>query len=306
MMKITNLDQLINLAGNGSKETLIVASAANEEVLLAVKQAIERKIVRAILVGDENEIRRIAQSVKFDLDNTEIINVPIIDQIAEVSVKAINNGKAGILMKGFIQTGTLLKAVLNREYGLRKSETVSHLAIFQTSFYPKLLGITDAAMNINPSVEEKIRIIENAVEVFYRIGIQEPRVALLSALEYVNEKIQSSVDAKTIVELKPEIPGRRYHLDGPLALDNAISIKAASVKGIESNVAGKADILIAPELNSGNILYKSLRFLSDGIAASMICGASVPIVLNSRADTEKSKLYSIALATVFKNLRLWD
>ena len=300
-MKVTNLDQLIKMAGTGPKETLIVASAADEQVMLAVKYAIEADIVRVILVGDEKEIIRIARSIKFDLDNTKIINVPIIEQIPEVSVKAINEGKAGILMKGFIQTGILLKAVLNKEYGLRKSETISHLAIFQTSFYPKLLGITDAAMNINPSVDEKIRIIVNAVEVFHCLGIKEPRVALLSALEYVNEKIQSSVDADTIVKMKPEIPGGKFHLDGPLALDNAISLEAASMKGIKSEVAGKADILIVPELNSGNILYKSLRFLSDGIAAAMLCGASVPIVLNSRADNGKSKLYSIALASVFKN-----
>ena len=297
---MVSLDQLLDSAGNRPKETLIVASAADEQVLLAVKHAIERGIVRAILVGDEREIIEIAKSINFDLDDTEIIHVPIMDQIAEVAVRTINQGKATILMKGYIQSSILLKAILNKEYGLRKSTIISHLAIFQTSFYPKLLGITDSAININPTVEEKIRIIENAVEVFHYLGIQKPRVALLSALESVNEKIQSSVDADTIVKMKPEITGGRYHLDGPLALDIAISEIAASKKGIKSEVAGKSDILIAPEINSGNILYKSLRFLSDGIAASIICGASVPIVLNSRADNEKSKLYSIALACVFK------
>jgi phosphate butyryltransferase len=186
--------------------------------------------------------------------------------------------------------------VLDKEEGLKKRETLSHFALFQTSFYPKLIGVTDAAMNIDPQLNEKISIIENAAEVFHAFGNTKPRVAIIGPVEVVNPKIQSTLDAAIITQMYRRNQITSCVVDGPLALDNAISPEAAKQKKIDSEVAGEADILIAPDLNSGNILYKTMIFLSDAKSAAVILGAKVPIVLTSRADSEESKLYSIALA----------
>ncbi len=279
-MEISRLEQLREIARNDKKGTLVVASAADEHVLRSVMQAIQMNIARAILLGDEKKIGEIASSIGFDLSDTEIVHVPDINKTAEIAVKIIHQGQADILVKGQVKTGILLKEVLNNEYGLRKAKTLSHLAIFQTSFYPKLLGVTDAALNIQPSINEKIGIMENAIEVFHRLGILKPKVALLSALEYVNEKIQSSVDASKIVALKPNISEGNYFLDGPLALDNAVSAEAAALKGIKSDVAGDADILVAPTLIRATSYIKACVFCLMASLLQLFAGPLCPSSLH--------------------------
>jgi phosphate butyryltransferase len=295
-MFFNSLEELLIYASSGPRRRIAVAAAADLHVLEAVKKACELKIVNAILIGNRDEIVSILESINFPKEGIEIIDEsdPVLACVKAVSL--IRNGNAEILMKGMVPTATLLKEVLNKEYGLRKAETLSHFALFQTSYYHKLLGISDAAMNISPKAAEKVTIIENAVEIMHKIGVENPKVAILAPLETVNPKITSTVDAEILTQMNRKNQIRNCIIHGPLALDNAISKDAAAQKGIISEVAGDADILISPDLNSGNILYKSMIFLSDGIVAAIITGATAPIVLTSRADSEINKLYSIALA----------
>jgi phosphate butyryltransferase len=190
----------------------------------------------------------------------------------------------------------LMKAVLDKEKGLRKGDTLSHVAIFESQYYHKLLGVTDAAMNINPEFETKIAIIKNAIELFHKLGVQTPKVAIVGPVETVNPKIESTIHAATIsmMNYRKQITG--CIIDGPLAIDNATSKKSAELKNITSDVAGDADILMAPNIDSANILYKTLNFLGGAVTGAVIMGAKVPIVLTSRSDSDKSKFYSIALA----------
>jgi phosphate butyryltransferase len=295
-MVLKSLDELILLAGKKVMRRIAVAAANDKHVLEAIKKASDLKLVKPILIGDTEEIKALATIIGMDKEQYEIVHEPDPVKSCSIAVSLIKNGKAEILMKGMVPTAPLLKAVLNKENGLRKNEILSHFALFQTSHYHKLLGISDAAMNITPNLTEKESIINNAVEILNLLGIIKPKVAILAPIETVNEKISSTADAATLTQMNLNKQIKNCIVFGPLALDNAVSSEAASQKGIVSEVAGDADLLIAPDLNSGNILYKSLIFLSDGMAAAIITGASAPIVLTSRADSEMNKLYSIALA----------
>jgi phosphate butyryltransferase len=295
-MAFKSLDELIIPDTGRPTRRIVVAAAAELQVMEAIKKACELKIVLPFLIGDLEKINAIAASLGLKKEQFETIDEPDPVKACIRAVSFIKEGNAEILMKGMVPTATLLKAVLNRETGLRKNETLSHIALFQTSHYHKLLGISDAAININPTLKKKVSIIENAVEVMNKLGVKIPKVAIIAPLEIVNDKIVSSVDAAELTRMNKDNQIKNCIIYGPLALDIAISREAADQKAIASEVAGDADILIMPDLNSGNILYKSLVFLSDGIAAAIITGASVPIVLTSRADSEMNKLYSIALA----------
>jgi phosphate butyryltransferase len=295
-MALKTLDELIVLASKRPRRKIAVAAAADKHVLEAIKKASELKLVEPYLIGKPEEINALAAGIGLKRDLYEIIEESDSSKSCIKAVSLVRKGLADIVMKGMVPTATLLKAVLNKENGLRKRETLSHFALFQTSYYHKLLGISDAAMNICPTLSEKVCIIENAVEIMNQLGMNNPKVAILAPLEVVNDKISSSVDAAALTRMNIENQIKNCVIYGPLALDIAISKEAAAYKGIKSVVAGDADILIAPDLNCGNLLYKSMIFLSDGIAAAIITGASAPIVLTSRADSEISKLYSIALA----------
>ncbi len=287
---------LVELAKKKATSIIVVAAADDKPVLLSIKKAFAEEIVIPILIGNERHLREIARDINFDLQNIEIINEidPVIS--AKKAVAFINKGKANILMKGLVATAPLLKAVLDKENGLRKNATLSHIALFESTFYHKVFAVTDAAMNINPTLEEKVNILNNAVEVLHRLGIQKPKVAILTPVEIVNVKIESTLHAAqlTIMCKRKQITG--CIVDGPLALDTAISLEAAEHKGIVSEVTGDADILMVSNLDSGNILYKSLIFMGGALSAAIITGARVPIVLTSRADSEHSKFLSIALA----------
>jgi len=295
-MLLKSLNDIVELAKAKEKRRLAVAAAADRPVLEAVKNAHEAGIIIPILVGNRVEIEKISKEIKFDLTNIEIYEE---DDPAKASVKAvalIKEGKAEILMKGLVSTAPLLKAVLDKDNGLRKGATLSHFALIESPYYHKLIGVTDAAMNIAPEFNEKVDIVTNAVEVFHRLGNKNPKVAIIGPLEIVNPKIESTSHAAmlTVMNSRGQIKG--CIIDGPFAIDNAVSKEAAEHKGIHSEVAGDADILVTPELNSGNVLYKTLMFLGGCTSAAVIMGAKVPIVLTSRADTDKSKMMSIALA----------
>lgn len=296
IMELNNLDQLIELAVKKGKRRVAVAASDDDSVLKALKQAVERGIIEPVLVGDKKKTTAICHQISFDISSFNLIDEKDPDLACIKAVKAIKEGKADILMKGMVSSASFLKAILNKEFGLKKSETLSHFAIFQTSHYHKLLGITDAAMNIAPGISEKVSIIQNSVEVLHSLGHENPKLAVLGPVEMVNEKISSTCDAAILTQMNRRNQITGCIVDGPLAIDNAVSKQAAEHKGITSEVAGDADILLTHDLNSGNILYKTLIFLSDGRSAAIITGAAVPVVLTSRADSEQSKLYSIALA----------
>lgn len=291
---------LVKLAQKKGPKRISVAVAHDEDVLLAIKEAHDLGIIEGILVGDEQLIRELARRIGLSLKRFSIINEHDLIRGSEIAVDEVVKGNAEILMKGLVDTSILLKALLKRQE-LRGETLLSHVAVFEIPTYHKLLLLSDAAMMIAPNVEQKAAIIKNAVAVAHSLSIDEPKVAILSAKEKVYQKMPSTVDAGKLVEMgeRGEITG--CILGGPFALDNAISKEAAKHKGIEHPVAGDADILIVPQIESGNILYKALNFLSNATSAGLIVGAKVPIVLTSRADQPISKLNSIVLAALSVN-----
>lgn len=299
-MELKSLNQFLEMAQNCRTKRVAVAAAEDEPVLSAIKNAMEKKIVIPVLVGDEPKIREIAASIGMNLDGIKIVHEPKPVVSCKLAVKLIRDGEAEVLMKGLVPTADLLRAVLDKENGLRKGSTISHIAFFESPAYHKLIVVTDAAMNIAPEFKEKVAIVNNAVEACHRVGIEKPKVAILAAVEVVNEKMEPTVHAAmlTMMNRRGQIPG--CIVDGPFAIDNAISKEACHHKKIVTEVGGDADILMCPDIEAANILYKSLNFLGGAHSAAVIMGASVPIVLTSRADSEETKLYSIALAAAMK------
>jgi phosphate butyryltransferase len=290
------LDDLVGSASLKGRRKLVIAVAQDKEVLAAVKGAYQAGIILPVLVGDPDAIRVSAEEVSFDMADAEIIPVKDHEQACRIAASYAKDNRNSILMKGLVTTGMLMKAVLDKSAGLMLGSLLSHIALFESPYYHKILGLTDAAMNISPDLQDKIGIIRNAVSTLHRLGIAEPKVAVLGAVETVNPKMQATVDASLLSTMQKRNQITGCLIDGPLALDNAISAEAAHHKGIISEVAGDADLLVAPDINAGNVLYKSLIFLGGAVTAAMITGASVPIVLTSRSDSDRSKFLSIALA----------
>ncbi|NRD80692.1 phosphate butyryltransferase [Bacillus sp. BRMEA1] len=291
------LESLIDKATQAAKKTIAVAAAEDQEVIDAVIDALERNLGHFILYGNEEKIATILECKKCSWDQkVKIVHADSIAEAAELAVKAVFNKEANVLMKGNIPTNIFLKAVLNKEFGLRTGNVLSHVAAFEVPDFDRLIFVTDAAMNIAPDLEQKAGIAKNAVAIARSLGIEIPKVAPIAAVEVVNPSMQATMDAAalTLMNKRGQITG--CVIDGPLALDNAISELAAEHKGIHSDVAGNADILLVPAIEVGNALYKSLVYFAKAKVGAVIAGAKVPIVLTSRADTAESKLYSLALA----------
>lgn len=293
---ISKLSELVDIAKSKKRRRIAVAAAGDRDVLEALKNAEQHGIIEPVLVGIQSTIEEICKEIGMDCNKYEIINIEDKFEASIVASQLIRDGHAEILMKGMVSTGQLLKAVLSKEHGLRKGAVLSHVAIFESPYYHKLLGITDAAMNVAPTFEEKIAIINNAVEVFHLLGNPNPFVAVVGAVETVNQRMESTMHAATLSMMNKRQQIKGCVIDGPLALDNAVSKKAARIKNIESEVAGNADIIVAPDINGANFLYKALNFLGGATTAAVIMGATVPIVLTSRADSDTTKFLSIALA----------
>jgi len=295
-MTLKSIDVFIERAKARETRKIAVAAAEDKPVLEAVKAAMLEGIVIPILVGDEQQIREIAKDIDFSLDGIEIVNEKNPAVSCKKAVALIRENKAEILMKGLVGTADLLRAVLNKENGLRKGSTISHIAFFESPYYHKLFVVTDAAMNVAPELKEKKAILENAVDAFHRLGIDNPKVSIIAAVETINEKMEATVHAAmlTMMNRRGQIKG--CLVDGPFAIDNAVSAQACHHKKIETEVGGDSDILVLPDIEAANVLYKTLNFLGGAQSAAVIMGASVPIVLTSRADSEKTKLNSIALS----------
>ena len=290
---IKTLDELRNVSASSK---LAVAVAQDAEVLLAVDGARKLGIASAILVGDEPQIRSIAESLNIDPANYQIVHEADKVEACRKAVKLVRDKEADVVMKGLVDTSIILKAVLDKEIGLRQSPVLRHVAVFEVPGYDRLFYLTDAAMNIAPDMETKKHIINNAVKVAHALGNENPIVAALCAVEKVNPKMQATLDAAALVEANQagQIPG--CTVIGPLALDNAISVEAAHHKGITDPNAGHADILLVPAIEVGNVFYKSMVFMARAKNAGVIVGAKAPVVLTSRADSDETKLNSIALA----------
>jgi phosphate butyryltransferase len=293
---MNSLSDLVNIAKTKPSKRLVVAAAEDLTVLKAIQNAVNAGIISPILIGNRQKIIDICKTIGFETANFEIIDEPDPAAAPYKAVGLINAGKADILMKGIISTATLVRSVIAKDNGLRKSQTLSHFALFESKFYHKIFGVSDAALNIAPTFDEKVNIIVNAVELMHKLGNSNPKVALLAPVETISEKIESTIHAALLTMMNKRNQIKGCILDGPLSLDNAISSEAAKHKGIVSDVAGDADIIIVPDLDCGNALYKSLLFLGGAKSAAIVLGAKVPIVLTSRADTEDNKLLSIALA----------
>lgn len=296
-MVLTKLNDLVQIAKNKEKVKIVVAAAEDRHVLEAIKNAYEKGLITPLLVGNKEKILEISKSIDFDIKNDSIINEtnPIIS--SKKAVELIKNKKADVLMKGLVQTADFLREVLHNETGIRKNGVLSHIGIFETPYYHKLIAVTDAALNIAPSIKEKVEIIKNGVELFNNLNYKTPKVAIIGAVEVVNPKMQTTIDAAVLTMMNRRNQIKNCIIDGPLALDNAVSKEATTHKGIVSEVAGDTDLIVAPYIEVGNALYKSMNFIGGAKVAAVLMGAKVPIVLTSRADSEESKFYSIALAS---------
>ncbi len=296
---INKLDDMLKKLKGDKRVTLSVAAAHDEEVLLAIKSAVEMEIITPILIGQEHKIRKISKEINFDLDNVKIINKETIEECAETAVKLVSSGEADFAMKGLLDTSVILKAVLNKEWGLRTDSLLSHVMVYEVPSYDKLLVTTDGGMNIEPDYDQKVKILKNAIEATKPLGLKHIKVACLAAKEKVNSKMQATVDARALQEAgeRGEF-GKDVTVEGPLAFDLAVSKEAAKVKGFKSKVSGETDIMLMPTIEVGNGIGKALTYFAGAKSAGIIMGAKAPIVLVSRADSHQSKLYSIAYGSL--------
>ena len=289
-------DRVLAKAGEQGAIAAAVAHPCEKSVLEAVVEAQRLNLLRPILVGPAPKIGRVAADAGIELGAMEIVDAPHSHAAAEQAVQLVRGGAAELLMKGSLHTDELMSAVVNKNAGLRTARRISHAFVMAVPGYHKALVVTDAAINIFPKLEDKVDILQNAIDLVRALNIARPKAAILSAVETVTSKIPSTIEAAALCKMadRKQITGAL--LDGPLAFDNAISKEAAAIKGIESEVAGDPDILLVPDLEAGNMLAKQLSFLMHADAAGLVLGARVPIVLTSRADSVRVKLASCAVA----------
>ncbi|SHJ76081.1 phosphate butyryltransferase [Clostridium cavendishii DSM 21758] len=293
-----NFEQLFSRLKEVKVKTLSVAVAQDEPVLEAVKLAHEKGFVEAILVGDENQIKEIATKIGMDLSKFEIVHEEDTQKAALKAVEIVSTGRADMLMKGLLDTATFLRSVLNKEIGLRTGNLMSHVAVFDIPSLDRLLFLTDVAFNTYPDVATKAGMIKNALLVTKACGVEMPKVAPVCAVEVVNKNMPATLDAAELVKMNENGEIKDCIVNGPFALDNAISEEAAKHKGIEGPVAGKADILVLPNIETGNVMYKTLTYFSNSKNGCVLVGTAAPVILTSRADSFETKVNSIALAAL--------
>ncbi|MCB2020915.1 MAG: phosphate acetyltransferase [Burkholderiaceae bacterium] len=283
-----------------------VAHPCDESSLRGAIEAGRMGLIRPILVGPQARIAAIAAQAEIDLAGLELVDTPHSHASAEVAVRLAREGKAEMLMKGSLHTDELMAAIVHRETGLRTERRISHCFIMDVPAIDRVVMITDAAINILPTLTDKVDIVQNAIDLAHALGLENPKVAILSAMETVNPQVPSTIDAAALCKMAERSQITGGVLDGPLALDNAINLGAARIKNIASPVAGQADILVVPDLEAGNMLAKSLSFMADADAAGIVLGARVPIVLTSRADSVQTRLASCAVGELVAKARRED
>lgn len=280
-----------------------VAHPCEATALSGAIEAATIGLIVPLLVGPAEKIKETAAAAGIDVDKWQIVDVPHSDASAAKAVELIREGRAEILMKGSLHTDELMAAVVSREGGLRTGRRISHVFVMDVPTYHKVLIVTDGAINIAPTLEDKVDICQNAIDLAISLGLEKPKVAILAAVETVNSKMPATLDAAALCKMAERGQIKGGILDGPLAFDNAISKEAAKTKGIKSAVAGDPDILLAPDLEAGNILAKQLSFLANADSAGMVLGARVPIILTSRADSVRSRIASCAVAKLVAHAR---
>jgi phosphate butyryltransferase len=293
---LTELESLFKK--NNLRKRLVLAVSQDIHSLEAIALASQKGIIEPILIGSKPETECIIHELGCQLVNPVFIHEPDVEKAVEKAVKMVYHNEAQILMKGKVATPVLLKAVLNKVWGLRTGKLLSHIALFEVDTYHKIIAVTDVAMNIAPTLQDKIAIINNSVAFMNKLGVEMPKIAVLGAIEMVNENMQATLDAALLSKMNQRDQIKNCIIDGPLAFDNAVSVESARHKNIRSDVAGDTDILLMPDIEVGNVLYKSLVFFAKAKVASVILGASAPIVLTSRSDSEQSKFDSIMLAAL--------
>jgi phosphate acetyltransferase len=291
-------ERLIAAAQEHAAIKVAVAHPCDESSLRGAAEAMRLRLIDPILVGPVERIRRIADEVGFDLSGVELVDAEHSHASAAKAVEQVRAGRAEALMKGSLHTDELMGAVVSRESGIRTERRISHCFIMDVPGHPDPLIVTDAAVNIAPDLDAKVDIIQNAIDLAHAMGLEEVRVAILSAMETVTAKVPSTIEAAALCKMAERGQITGAVLDGPLALDNAISPEAAAIKKIASPVAGRANILVVPDLEAGNMLAKSLSFLARADAAGIVLGARVPVILTSRADSLASRLASCAVAVM--------
>jgi len=305
MKQIKSLVELLAYAKEVGPKKISVALAEDPEVLEAVENARKEGVAEAFLVGNADKLKEVADSMGVDLGNYEVVDVKGGQkEISLEAVKLVSSGKADILMKGMISTANFLRGVLNKEVGLRTGGTLSHVYIHQVEDYDRLFFICDPAFNMYPDLPTKVNILNNTVQLAHAFGIEMPKVAVLAAVEVVNPDMPCTLDAAALSQMNRRKQIKGCIVDGPFALDNAISEESAKHKGIVSEVAGKADILLVPDIEAGNMMAKAIVYFSNNKTAGLVLGAKAPVVLTSRSDTPETKLLSIASAvalSVYQN-----
>lgn len=280
-----------------------VAHPCESTALSGAVEAASRGLIVPLLVGPAAKIAETAAENQLDISNLEIVDAPHSHASATKAVELVRQGRAEILMKGSLHTDELMSAIVSRDGGLRTGRRISHVFIMDVPTYHKVLIVTDAAINIAPALEDKVDIVQNAIDLAVSLGLEKPKVAILAAVETVTSKMPATIDAAALCKMAERGQIKGGVLDGPLAFDNAISTQAAETKGIKSAVAGDPDILLAPDLEAGNILAKQLTFLANADSAGMVLGAKVPVILTSRADSVRSRIASCAVAKLVAHAR---
>jgi phosphate butyryltransferase len=293
-----NFDDLLSRLQEVPTKKVAVAVAQDEPVLEAIKEATEKNIAQAILVGDKQQIHEIAKKIDLDLSDYEIMDIKDPKKATLEAVKLVSSGHADMLMKGLVDTATFLRSVLNKDVGLRTGKLMSHVAVFDIEGWDRLLFLTDAAFNTYPELKDKVGMINNAVVVAHSCGIDVPKVAAVCPVEVVNTNMQSTVDAALLAKMSDRGQFKGCIVDGPFALDNAISEEAAHHKGVKGAVAGNADVLLLPNIETANVMYKTLTYFSKSRNGGLLVGTSAPVILTSRADSFETKVNSIALAAL--------
>lgn len=291
-----SLNEILDLAKKTGPQKIAVAAPEDKEILLALSEAARERIIQGILVGDSDKIQNLSKDGKIDVQDFEVVDEKDGFKASLMCCQLVNEKKAALMMKGLVGTAAFLKAILDKEKGLTTGKLLSHLAVFEIASYPRLLMLTDVAINIAPDLLEKAQIIQNAVDMAHCLGMERPYVACIAAIEKINpDKMPSTVDAAALSMMAKRGQIRGAVVDGPFGFDNAVSVEAARIKGVKSEIAGKADILLVPYIESGNVIYKTLTELARAKCAAIVLGARVPVVLTSRADSYETKLLSTAL-----------
>lgn len=291
-----DIDEMIKGMTANKRIVVAVAAAEDEHVLQAVCAARDLGLIDAILLGDRQKIQQIALECHLDLKGFEMVDCQDTNLAAERAVELVRGGKAQILMKGLLETSVLIKAVLDKERGLRDKRLLSFVGLFEVKKFGKMIGITDPAINLEPGLDDKEIIMKNAVALFHALGNPCPNVAFVAPIEKVNQRMDSTIHAQALSEKYRDC--KDFHADGPFALDNAVSVEAARIKGLSGPVAGNADILITNDIGVGNAIYKALVHFSDTRNAGIVIGARAPIIMTSRSDSTDAKINSIKLGVL--------